>query len=80
MHRALKPHVGLFAFTVEAIGDGEEGDDWVLRPTGRYAHSERYVASVAEKCKLEVLSAQQMSPRQDQGRPIEGLLFLMRSK
>lgn len=78
-HRALKRHVGLLAFTVEALEEGSS-DGWVLRQTGRYAHTQSYVTSTASRCGLEVLSATSMSPRQDQGKPIQGLLFLMRRK
>lgn len=40
--RALSPR-GVFAFSVESLQDG----DYQLQPTGRYAHSLRYIGSLA---------------------------------
>jgi predicted TPR repeat methyltransferase len=63
---------GLFAFSVEAH-DGPE--DFVLRPSRRYAHSERYVRRMLEG-RLSVLALERHVIRLDRKEPIEGLIVV----
>jgi len=69
----LKPG-GLFAFSVEAH-DGPE--DFLLRPSRRYAHAERYVRRVLEG-RFLVLSLERQVIRMDRNEPIEGLIVVAR--
>jgi len=71
--RTLKPG-GLFAFSVEA----EEGDgDFVLRPTGRYAHSTGYVRRLAEAAGLREVHLEKSVLRMDKGQPIDGYIVVL---
>ena len=64
---------GLFAFSVE---DGGEGDEPLLRPSLRYAHPERFIRRRAEENGLAILAMEKSVIRQDAGQPVNGLLFL----
>jgi predicted TPR repeat methyltransferase len=63
---------GLFAFSVEAH---EGPDDFVLRPSRRYAHSESYVRRMLKGC-LSVLALERHVIRMDRNEPIEGLIVV----
>jgi len=66
---ALQPG-GVFCFTVELAGDDE---DFLLRPSLRYAHSRSYIRSLAERNGFEILDTAERPIRDDQGTPIAGL-------
>ncbi|SNS48293.1 class I SAM-dependent DNA methyltransferase [Tropicimonas sediminicola] len=68
--QALRPG-GQFAFTVE-LHEGLEA--WVLRPSRRYAHSERYLQQLLSKAGFSCSISREVL-RQDRGRPIEGLVI-----
>ena len=70
---ALKPG-GLFAFSIEAE---EEDDDFVLRPTGRYAHSIGYIRRLAEVSGLREVRLEESVLRMDKGQPIDGYIVVM---
>ena len=70
---ALKPG-GLFAFSIESE---EEGDDFVLRPTGRYAHSIGYIKKLAEVSRLREVHLEESILRMDKGRPINGYIVVL---
>ena len=70
---ALKPG-GLFAFSLEAE---EEGDDFVLRPTGRYAHSIGYIRRLAEVSGLREVCLEESVLRMDKGQPIDGYIVVL---
>jgi predicted TPR repeat methyltransferase len=72
--RAL-PRGGIFAFSVEHCA-GEE--DFVLRPSRRYAHSERYLRRLLAENGFEVLSLEKAAIRSDRGEPVEGLIVVAR--
>jgi predicted TPR repeat methyltransferase len=65
---------GLFAFSVEAH-DGPE--DFVLRPSRRYAHAEDYVRRVLE-ARFSVVTLERHVIRMDRNEPIEGLIVAAR--
>lgn len=75
---ALKPE-GLFAFSLEAIlSHGENKDTpYVLRPTGRYAHSLKYVRELAAKNGLKELSFKEDVLRMDNDKPINGYILVL---
>ena len=64
---------GLFAFSVEAH-DGEE--DYVLRASRRYAHSEGYIDGLLDARGLTLLSLSREVIRQDRHEPVEGLIVV----
>lgn len=61
--RALRPG-GVFAFSVEAA-KAEEGEGYVLRSTGRYAHAQAHVAGLAARFGFEPVSCVELCIRQD---------------
>ncbi|HUR87699.1 MAG TPA: methyltransferase domain-containing protein [Ramlibacter sp.] len=61
---------GVFAFTVELA---EESDRVVLRPSLRFAHSRRYILSLAAEHGFEVMHTARHTIRHDQGKAITGL-------
>ena len=67
--RVLDPG-GIFCFSVEAAAGSA---DFELRPTQRYAHSERYLRALAAEHRFEVLTLTRQSLREDRrGGSIEG--------
>ncbi|TDK35244.1 methyltransferase domain-containing protein [Rhizobium deserti] len=66
---------GLFAFSVEDLGEGE---GFTLRDSLRYAHSEAYLRALLGRFGLDVVEATKSVIRMDAGKPIEGILFLSR--
>lgn len=66
---------GVFAFSVEAH-DGPE--DFVLRPSRRYAHQQAYVQRLLDEDGCSLLSVERHVIRQDRNEPIEGLVVVAR--
>jgi predicted TPR repeat methyltransferase len=64
---------GLFAFSVEHHPGPE---DFVLRLSRRYAHSEAYVRDVLARNGFSVLSLERHVIRQDRSEPVEGLVVV----
>jgi predicted TPR repeat methyltransferase len=84
--RVLEPG-GVFAFSVEAAdGEGDKAADdapgpgpgYVLRATLRYAHTERYLRTLAQAHGLQVCATRRHALRQDHGATIVGLCAWMR--
>ncbi|MRW91584.1 tetratricopeptide repeat protein [Duganella sp. FT80W] len=65
VHAALRPG-GRFCFSVEA----GEGDDYVLRPSNRYAHTLDYLRRLAGETGFNVLATQALEARHENGEPI----------
>jgi len=82
---ALKGTRGLLAFTTEAATEGEggaasEGGGWKLTISGRFAHQREYVLKAAKATgSLEMITAQECTPRWNRGEPVEGHLYMFRS-
>lgn len=70
---AALPAEGVFAFSVEKH-DGPE--DFVLRPSRRYAHSQAYLGRLLDVHGLSILSLATAPIRTDRGEPIEGLIVV----
>lgn len=69
---------GLFAFSVERHHGPE---DFALRPSRRYAHSEGYVRRLLGDAGLAIASFETATIRIDRGEPVEGLIVVaVRSK
>lgn len=71
---ALRPG-GVFAFSVEADDDA---DIFVLRPTGRYAHSSQYIRSLAAATGFTEIERRAVVVRKEKGQDVNGYLFLLR--
>lgn len=74
LHRRLRAG-GLFVFSTE-VGQGT----WELMPTGRYTHSDSYVAAAAQQSGFEVLARQAMVLRHEHGEPVDGAVFALRAR
>jgi predicted TPR repeat methyltransferase len=74
--RVLQPQ-GLFAFSVERA---DEADDFVLRPSLRYAHGERGLRALAARHGFTVEAVETGPIREDRRQPIEGLYLLLRKR
>lgn len=64
---------GMFAFSIETAADGLE---WFLRPSGRYAHGEAYVAETLERHGFRLLASRPIMVRQEAGEPLDGAVYL----
>ncbi|GEO16823.1 class I SAM-dependent DNA methyltransferase [Microvirga aerophila] len=71
-HRVLGRE-GLFAFTVQA----HDGEGFVLGQDARYAHNEAYLRDLAAKSGFTAVLFENVSTRQDQGRPVPGYLAVL---
>ena len=73
--KKLKP-AGLFAFTTELLAENKE---YQLQPTGRFAHSETYLGTLAEKYALSVEYHETLMLREQQGNALQGQLFILKN-
>jgi predicted TPR repeat methyltransferase len=71
---ALRPG-GWFAFSTESIN----GDSFLLRGSGRYAHSRDYVTTLVAD-HFEIVECFTSVLRREGGRPLEGNYFLLRRR
>ena len=70
--RALCPG-GLLLFSVERT----DGDHFALRPSGRFAHADAYIARLATERNFRVLRAQPTTIRIENSAPIAGQLYAL---
>ena len=68
---------GMFCFTAEPA---PVEDDFRLLPSLRYAHSERYLRSLAERHGFDTVEIAAAPLREDQRVPLGGLYVLLRSR
>jgi len=73
--RAALRGSGHIVFSTETMLPEETGD-WVVRPSGRYAHSRAYVERAVAAAGLTALQWRVESPRAEDGKPIPGLIVL----
>ena len=71
--RALRPG-GYLAFTIESSTDQP---DWVLRRTGRYAHSHGYIEELAQACGLVIKAFDKATLRTQSDQPVIGEVWLL---
>jgi predicted TPR repeat methyltransferase len=65
---------GLLAFSTERC----DGDGFTLRPSGRFAHGESYIRTLAARFGFEVVICVDVDVRIELGEPIEGQIFVLR--
>jgi len=70
---ALHPG-GLFAFSLES----QEGENWTLKPSRRYAHGESYVRDLATHEGFEMVTLQHAVLRTDQEKDVGGMIVVLR--
>jgi predicted TPR repeat methyltransferase len=66
---------GIFAVTAE---DSDEVDGFILQPSLRYAHSERYVTDLFARYGFDLMESTKTAIRKDAGKQLPGILFLAR--
>jgi predicted TPR repeat methyltransferase len=66
---------GVFAFSTETTTE----DDYVLRPTGRYAHAGPYVHRTAQNCGFVVANCQQAEIRVEKSDPVTGAIYVLKA-
>ena len=71
---SLKPS-GLFAFSVEL----NDGSDWSLRPSRRYAHALDYVRQTLLASGFDVVRLEKTALRQDGGKDVQGIITVARN-
>lgn len=64
---------GMFAFSTETA---EEGNTYVLRSSGRYAHSIEYIRQLAAEAGLSERSMESVVLRKEGGQPMMGSIFI----
>ena len=69
---------GHIVFSTETMLPDEAGE-WVVRPSGRYAHARGYVEKAVAAAGLKPLQWRVESPRAEGGTPIPGLIVLAAS-
>jgi len=62
-----------FLFSNESIEEG----DYILRPTGRYAHSRAYIRSLAERHGFSIETCRSVDVRKEKDKGIRGDLFIL---
>jgi predicted TPR repeat methyltransferase len=72
--RALRPG-GLMALTLER----HEGESYVLRSSGRYAHNPDYLRASAAQAGLTVLDVQECALRLELAQSIRGIIVLLQA-
>ncbi len=65
---------GLFVFSTE---DSSETDTFMLRDSGRFAHNEKYIYSLARENDFELLDTQKTIIRYEADEPIHGQVYLL---
>lgn len=67
---------GGFAFSVETAKTGE-GQRYVLRNTGRYAHSQAYITELAHRHFFELVLQKGVDIRLENGQPVRGDIYML---
>ncbi len=69
---------GIFAFTVEGMEEQEESRGYVLRRSGRFAHSTHYVETCLRNKGFDLVVSSGCVLRKEAGKPVTGLLVVAR--
>ncbi|MEQ1683357.1 MAG: methyltransferase domain-containing protein [Burkholderiaceae bacterium] len=68
---------GLFAFTAEAIDEGDVSPGWRLLPSLRYAHARSHLLRLAQANGFEPVLVENAAVRHDQGQDVDGLYVVL---
>jgi len=66
---------GLLVFSIELQ---ETDSDYILRDTGRYAQNPAYIYSLGAASAFEMVDSVKVTIRNDHGKPIDGMLIVLR--
>jgi predicted TPR repeat methyltransferase len=77
--RTLLVQGGHFAFTTEDDPAEVRNKDYILKSTGRYAHSIDYISRLSSENNLLVEVDESIIPREQDGQPIQGRLYILRN-
>jgi len=69
---------GKIAFSVEELKDNTKG--YHLFPSGRYAHSQKYIQKILRRHKLKTIKISKTDIRSQSGNPVKGLLIVSMKK
>lgn len=69
--------MGLFAFSVESVKP-DEGEGFVLRGSGRYAHSHTYLEKLAQQFGFVPVSIDEICLRLDADQPVNGAVYVFK--
>jgi predicted TPR repeat methyltransferase len=75
VRRRIAPD-GKFAFSIENTRDA----DYVLCPTGRYAHGRDYIFRLADKFGFDIETCDDVTLRREHGQPIAGMVFVLTTR
>jgi predicted TPR repeat methyltransferase len=67
---------GLFAFTTEAMEEGEE-PPFALRDTGRYAHDKNYLEKLTARHGFKAVKFEKQFLRQNKNKPLDGYYVVL---
>ena len=68
---------GLFVFSTE---DTQDSNLFILKESGRFAHNENYIHSLADTYDLKLIDSQKTIIRYDAGKPIHGQIYLLKKQ
>eukprot|EP00633_Aureoumbra_lagunensis_P010316 CAMPEP_0197309444 /NCGR_PEP_ID=MMETSP0891-20130614/8023_1 /TAXON_ID=44058 ORGANISM="Aureoumbra lagunensis, Strain CCMP1510" /NCGR_SAMPLE_ID=MMETSP0891 /ASSEMBLY_ACC=CAM_ASM_000534 /LENGTH=398 /DNA_ID=CAMNT_0042794505 /DNA_START=255 /DNA_END=1451 /DNA_ORIENTATION=+ len=72
---------GDLIFTVETLNSNNQNTEhWALGPSGRYAHSPKYIANLATSLGLSCIELQSIVARLENSKPVNSTLFLFQKK
>ncbi len=64
---------GYFIFSLEE----SQGEPWIVKKNGRYAHNRNYVITQAQRFKLTVVTISKQTQRFEDGKPVIGDIYLL---
>ena len=63
-------------FSCERVSTAEAPSGWMLRPSGRFAHTKEYVVDTAAATGgWQLVAYEEITPRTEYGKPVLGHLF-----
>ena len=68
---------GLFVFSTELLQEDEKYCDYILQPTARFAHKQKYIESLCHKYSFQILSLKIDTIRRNKGKDIKGILAIL---
>lgn len=83
VEKKLLPN-GLFTFTTEWLEDAHismsQSKGYFLQPTGRFAHTSDYIRDLTTQYHFKIELQERIIPREHEGSPIQGELFVLRKE
>lgn len=67
---------GVFAFSTE---DTTDTDSFLLKDSGRFAHSETYITALSNKYNFSIAEQKSTTIRHEAGKPIQGKIYILKN-